>query len=42
MHWRVKFENECLDIALESPEETYLDRLKDFFSKKKITRIENE
>lgn len=39
MHWRVKFEKERLDIALESPEEIYLDRLKDFFNEKKITRL---
>ncbi len=39
MHWRVKFQNEQLDIALESPEEIYLDRLKDFFNQNKILRI---
>lgn len=42
MHWRVKFEKECLYIALESPEEVYLDRLKDLFNQNKITRITNE
>lgn len=39
MHWRVKFESDCLSIALESPKEVYLDRLKDFFSKNKIIQI---
>ena len=42
MHWRVKFEKERLDIALESPEEIYLDRLKDFFNKNKITRLSHD
>lgn len=37
MHWRVKFENECLNIAIESPIEIYLERLKDFFDQNKIT-----
>ena len=38
MHWRVKFKDECLHIALESPEDIYLDRLKDFFIQGKIVR----
>ncbi len=42
MHWRVKFGKERIDIALESPEEIYLDRLKDFFSEKKITRCDDD
>lgn len=42
MHWRVKFENDYLHIALESPEEVYLDRLKELFNQNKITRINNE
>ena len=42
MHWRVKFRKDCLDIALESPEEIYLDRLKDFFNEKKVTRCNND
>jgi len=42
MHWRVKFENAQLDIALESPEEVYLDRLKVFFEQQKITRINHD
>ena len=42
MHWRVKFEKERLDIALESPEEIYLERLKGFFNKNKITRLNND
>lgn len=39
MHWRVRFEQDHLDIALESPEQIYLDRLKEFFDQKRITRI---
>lgn len=42
MHWRVKFENEHLNIALESPKELYLDRLKDFFNQNKITLITHD
>ncbi len=42
MHWRVKFENDCLDIALDSPEEIYLERLKDFFDQQRITRIHHD
>ena len=42
MHWRVKFGKEQIDIALESPENIYLDRLKDFFEQKKITRVQHE
>jgi len=42
MHWRVKFGKERLDIALESPEEIYLERLKGFFNKNKITRLNND
>lgn len=42
MHWRVKFGKEHIDIALESPEEIYLDRLKDFFNEKKITRCSDD
>ena len=42
MHWRVKFENELLKIALESPKEIYLDRLKDFFDKNKITLVNHD
>ncbi len=42
MHWRVKFGKERIDIALESPEEIYLDRLKDFFNEKKITRCNHD
>ena len=42
MHWRVKFTKQALDIALESPEEIYLDRLKGFFDHNKITRINHD
>ena len=42
MHWRVKFENQHLDIALDSPEKIYLERLKDFFDNNKITRIHHD
>ena len=39
MHWRVRFQKDHLEIALESPEQIYLDRLKDFFDQQRITRI---
>ncbi len=42
MHWRVKFKDECLHIALESPEDIYLDRLKDFFIQGKIVRANHD
>ncbi len=42
MHWRVKFENKHLDIALDSPKEIYLDRLKDFFDQNKITIADHD
>ena len=42
MHWRVKFEDQHLDIALDSPEKIYLERLKDFFDNNKITRIQHD
>ena len=42
MHWRVKFENEQLNIALESPKEIYIDRLKDFFDQNKITIVNHD
>lgn len=38
MHWKVKFENESLKIALESPENVYMDRLKKFFEEEKIVK----
>jgi len=40
MHWRVKFEKQHINIALESPEQVYLDRLKEFFDDEKIKRID--
>ncbi len=42
MHWRVKFEHERLDIALESPKEIYLERLKDFLDQNKITIVNHD
>lgn len=42
MHWRVKLGSEHLDIALESPKEFYLERLKNFFNQKKIICLNNE
>lgn len=42
MHWRVKFGIEHLDIALESPEEIYLDRLKGLIDQNKIIQLNND
>ncbi|MDW3094563.1 MAG: urease accessory protein UreE [Gammaproteobacteria bacterium] len=42
MHWRVKFDNQHLNVALDNPEEIYLERLKEFFDNNKITRINHD
>lgn len=38
MHWRVKFDGETLNIALEGPEQGYLDRLAPMLAAQKIGR----
>lgn len=38
MHWRVKFDGEALKIALDGPEQGYLDRLAPLLSEEKIER----
>ena len=42
MHWRVKMGTDHLDIALDSPKDIYLDRLKEFFNQKKIMCLNND
>ena len=38
MHWRVTFDGETLNIALDGPEQGYLDRLAPLLSEQKIGR----
>jgi urease accessory protein len=40
MHWKVKFESGAIRIALEGPEQVYLDRLQHLLSAGKATRID--
>jgi urease accessory protein len=40
LHWRVRFEGDCLLVALEGPRETYLARLRDFEQRGKVRIIE--
>ncbi|MBN34713.1 MAG: urease accessory protein UreE [Rhodospirillaceae bacterium] len=41
LHWRVKFDGERLAVALEGPEQAYLDRLKDFFGDGRARRADD-
>ena len=41
LHWRVRFEGNYLKVALEGPEESYLDRLKPFFESGRVSRIQD-
>ena len=38
MHWRVKFDGDILNIALDGPEQGYLDRLAPMLAEQKIGR----
>jgi urease accessory protein len=40
MHWKVKFDSDTLKIAMEGPEQGYLDRLHHLLTDKKIARID--
>jgi urease accessory protein len=42
MHWRVKFEQQHLKIALENPIQNYLERLQVFFESGRIERVYDE
>ena len=41
LHWRVRFEGSHLKVALEGPENIYLDRLKPFFQSGRVTRVQD-
>ena len=41
LHWRVRFEGNYLKVALEGPEDSYLDRLKPFFESGRVTRVQD-
>jgi urease accessory protein len=40
LHWRVRFEDDCLLVALDGPREGYLARLRDFEERGKVRIIE--
>jgi urease accessory protein len=40
MHWKVKFNGRALGVALEGPEQAYLDRLHLLLSSGKVTRVD--
>ena len=42
MHWQVKFYDECIFIALNSPRENYLNRLSQFLSNQTIEIVEDD
>jgi urease accessory protein len=41
LHWRVKFRDKRILVAVEGPEETYLERLEEMLSSGKATRVED-
>jgi urease accessory protein len=41
-HWTVRFEGPVLKIALEGPEQSYLDRLAAFFSDHRVAKADDE
>jgi len=41
LHWRIRFESGRLLVALEGPEQDYLDRLDSFFSKGQVRVIKS-
>ena len=40
MHWKVKFNHDAIRIALEGPEQSYLDRLHHLVSDGKVQRVD--
>ena len=38
MHWRVSFDGPCLKVALDGPEQDYLERLRPFLSDGRVVR----
>ena len=41
MHWKVRFDHEVLYIALDGPEQSYLDRLSVFLADGRIRQVDN-
>jgi urease accessory protein len=41
LHWRVRFDGEVLEIALDGPERTYLDRLANHFASGRARRLDD-
>ena len=42
LHWRVRFDSAVLAIALEGPEQNYLDRLAAHFANGRARRVDDE
>lgn len=42
LHWRVRFDGSVLAIALEGPEETYLERLQSFLADGRARRVNDD
>jgi urease accessory protein len=40
-HWKVRFDGVILSVALEGPEQTYLDRLTSHLADSRVTRVPN-
>ncbi len=41
LHWRVRFDGAVLEIALEGPEQNYLDRLANHFENGRARRVDD-
>jgi urease accessory protein len=41
LHWRVRFRQNCIEVALEGPEEDYLQRLEPLIFCRKAKRVKN-
>ena len=41
LHWRVRFDGAVLEIALDGPEQSYLDRLANYFDSGRARRVED-
>jgi urease accessory protein len=41
-HWTVRFEGPVLKIAMEGPEQLYLDRLAPFFSDQRVRKVDDD
>ena len=41
LHWRVRFDEAVLEIALDGPEQNYLDRLANHLDSGRARRVDN-